>query len=84
MAQMEKLIERVLSNPIDFTWEELVRLLSHFGYAELKKGRSGGSGRKFADSSGHIIYLHKPHPANVLKPYAIKYVIAELIKKGKL
>lgn len=81
MAQIEKLIERALLMPSDFIWEELVRLLNHFGYKESK---TSGSGRKFSDGSGHVIYLHKPHPSNILKRYAIKYVIAELIQKSKL
>jgi HicA toxin of bacterial toxin-antitoxin, len=82
MSRTEKLVRRLLSIPKDFTWEELVKLLAQFGYIELKKGKTGGSRRKFADEKKNIIILHKPHPGNILKEYAIKQVIDQLIEKG--
>jgi predicted RNA binding protein YcfA (HicA-like mRNA interferase family) len=81
MAKIEKLIERLLSRPTDFTWEELIKILGHFGYKELK---SGGSRRKFADDSNNVIALHKPHPQNILKRYVIDLVIAHLKERGKI
>lgn len=84
MSRIEKLIERLLSRPADLTWDELVKILSHFGYEEMKKGKTGGSRRKFADESKHIISLHKPHPGNIVKRYAIDQVIAELNERGKI
>jgi hypothetical protein len=84
MSKIEKLIERLVSRPTDFTWDELVKILSHFGYEELKKGKTGGSRRKFADESKHIISLHKPHPGNIVKHYVINQVIAELKERGKI
>jgi len=82
MPKIEKLIEKLLSVPKDFTWEELIKLLAHFGYTELKKGKTGGSRRKFADQDKNIISLHKPHPGNILKHYQITDVIALLKEKG--
>lgn len=82
MSRNQKLVWRLLSIPKDFTWEELVKLLAMFGYAELKKGKTGGSRRKFADEKKNIIILHKPHPGNILKEYAIKQVIDQLKEKG--
>jgi hypothetical protein len=84
MSKSEKLLERLLSNPRDFTWEELVKVLAYFGYNELTKGKTGGSRRKFADMKKNIINLHKPHPGNIMKEYAIKQVIAHLREKGYL
>ena len=84
MAQIEKLIVRFLSRPTDFTWEELVKILSHFGYRELKKGKTGGSRRKFADETKHLLNLHKPHPGNILKRYQIDLVVAALKERGKI
>ncbi len=84
MSKIEKIVERLLSSPTDFTWDELVKVLSHFGYKELKPGKTGGSRRKFANAEKHIISLHKPHPGNLLKPYQVKDVIATLRTKGKL
>jgi hypothetical protein len=84
MAKIEKLIARLLSNPADFTWEELIKLLGHFGYNELKKGKTGGSRRKFADTTNYIISLHKPHPGNILKRYQVNEVVAALKERGKI
>ncbi len=82
MSKTEKLFERLLSVPSDFTWEELVKLLASFGYAELKKAKTGGSRRKFVDSQKRVISLHKPHPGNIVKEYALKQVIEHLKEKG--
>ncbi len=82
MAKIDKLIERLLTFPADFTWEELIKVLAHFGYTELKKGKTGGSRRKFADAQKHIISLHKPHPGNILKRYQIEDIVASLKEKG--
>ncbi len=84
MGQIEKLKERFLSNPTDFTWDELVKILSHFGYKELKKGKTGGSRRKFADDTKSMINLHKPHPGKILKHYQVKDVVGILKERGKI
>jgi len=84
MSRNEKLLSRLLSVPSDFSWDELVRILSYFGYKELKPGKTGGSRRKFADDNKHIISLHKPHPANIVKEYAIRLVIADLKAIGHI
>ena len=84
MSKIEKLLERLLSNPKDFTWDELVKLLIHFGYREHVKGKTGGSRRKFVDGQNNIISLHKPHPGNILKTYAIKEIIEHLTERGKI
>ena len=82
MSRTEKLLQRLLSIPKDLTWEELVKILAQFGYIELKKGKTGGSRRKFADAKNNLIILHKPHPGNIVKEYAIKQVIMHLNEKG--
>ena len=82
MSRLEKLVQRLLSVPKDLTWEELIKVLAQFGYVELKKGKTGGSRRKFADDKKNIITLHKPHPGNIVKDYAIRQVIIQLKEKG--
>jgi predicted RNA binding protein YcfA (HicA-like mRNA interferase family) len=82
MSKTEKLLQRLLSVPKDFTWEELIKLLSLFGFEEVKKGKTGGSRRKFADEKKNVIALHKPHPGNIVKEYAIKQIITQLKEKG--
>ena len=84
MSRKEKLVDRLLSLPRDFTWEELVNILSLYGYIEIKKGKTGGSRRKFTDQQKNIISLHKPHPSNIVKGYAIKEVVAHLKEKGHI
>ena len=84
MGKHEKLIERLLSNPKDFTWDELVKVLGAYGYKEKKGGKTGGSRRKFVDKDNNIISLHKPHPGNIVKTYAINDVIEHLTINGKL
>lgn len=84
MSKNEKLLQRLLSLPKDFTWDELVKVLIYFGYSELKKGNTGGSRRKFADAQQHVIILHKPHPGNIVKEYALKQVIEHLKEKGHI
>lgn len=84
MSQIQKLVEKLLSFPKDFTWEELTKILNHFGYKELKKGKTGGSRRKFADAEKHIIDLHKPHPQKIMKRYQLEDVVASLKERGKI
>ncbi|WP_295672232.1 type II toxin-antitoxin system HicA family toxin [uncultured Mucilaginibacter sp.] len=84
MSRQEKSVSRLLSVPKDFTWEELIKVLTLFGYQELKGGKTGGSRRRFADEKKNIITLHKPHPANIVKGYAIHEVILELKAKGRI
>jgi HicA toxin of bacterial toxin-antitoxin, len=84
MAKKEKLLQRLLSIPRDFTWDELATLLYYLGFEEERKGKTGGSRRKFVDGHGEVINLHKPHPRNILKEYAIKQVIERLREMGNL
>jgi hypothetical protein len=85
MSRTEKLIQKLLSGPKDFTYDDLVRLLRAFGYEEIKKGKTSGSRRAFLKiSTKHIIRLHKPHPGNILKVSQINKVVDELNKEGLL
>ena len=80
----KKLLDRFLSVPADFTWNELTALLFFLGYIEIKKGKTAGSRRKYIDRNNHLLLLHKPHPGNVVKKYAIAQVIETLKETGKL
>lgn len=84
MSKTEKLVQRLLTEPADFTWDELSKVLSIYGYSEEKTGKTGGSRRKFTNSNGHLISLHKPHPSNIVKRYALRDVITLLKDKGYL
>lgn len=43
MSSKEKLLERFLSMPKDFTYEEAVKFLKDFGFFQVKTGKTGGS-----------------------------------------
>ena len=79
MSQFEKLQQRLLSKPKDFSFAELRKLLGGFGYEE---SQGAGSRVVFVNERlQHKIKLHQPHPGNILKGYQVDLVIKEL--KGK-
>lgn len=83
MSKFEKLLQRFLSKPRDFTYDELRKLLGGLGYKESCKGKTSGSRVAFINrDTGHIIRLHKPHPDNTLKFYQINELEDELRKQG--
>jgi hypothetical protein len=84
MSKKDKLINRFLTYPKDFTYNELITLLSYFGYYENNKGKTSGSRVTFINNCKHVIMLHKPHQKNHLKTYQIKLIIEELKKEGHL
>jgi len=74
MSKKEKLIARFLSMPSDFHYDEMVNLLGHFGFEEVKKGKTSGSRVKFEDLAGVPIMLHKPHPSGIMKMYQMRQI----------
>lgn len=84
MSKIDKLLKRFLSNPKDFTWDELKSILSHFGYAEYTGGKTAGSRRKFINGQNSVIIAHKPHPQNVVKTYLINQIIEKLEQENLL
>ena len=83
MSSYEKLLERFLRLPTDFTWGELIRLLNKNGYYQYNKGKTSGSRVVFEKGDSDIsLNLHKPHPNNTLKPYQMKDVLEFLIRIG--
>ena len=81
MGKIEKLIERLKSNPKDFTFEEMQSLLLALGFELSNKGKTSGSRVKFF-KDGVCIILHKPHPRKELLAYQIKQVIEILSEEG--
>ncbi|OQX76468.1 MAG: hypothetical protein B6D64_09775 [Bacteroidetes bacterium 4484_276] len=85
MSSIEQLIEKLLTKPRDFTWNELGKLLKSYGYEELKSGKTARSRRAFVNNfSNHVIRLHKPHPGSILKKYQVDRIIDELKKEELL
>ena len=82
MGTIEKLMKRFRNKPKDFTFDELKRMLNHFGYIQAE-----GSGSRVVftnKETGHKIKLHKPHPEKILKQYQIDYIKVELKTKELL
>lgn len=82
MGKHEKLLAKLTSHPKDFTFQEVTTLLAGFGYALNQSG--SGSRVKFEHGQHASIYMHKPHPSPVLKPYQIDVVIDTLRQEGFL
>jgi hypothetical protein len=85
MSKFEKLKERLLKKPKDFTYDELRTVLIGLGYIESNKGKTSGSRVAFIQQeSKHILRIHKPHPQNIIKAYALEYIVDELNAQNKL
>ena len=78
MSKKSKLIDRFLSIPADFTWDELTKVLSSYGYYEIKTGKTGGSRRRFVDDKKKIKLKNKPQPENIKKKSTLKQDIEKL------
>lgn len=84
MSSKDKLIDRFLNIPRDFTWDEMKRLLSILGFTHDNKGKTSGSRIIFKGDNNKPIILHKPHPGNIVKTYVIRQVKDYLSKEGIL
>ena len=85
MSKFEKLIDRLQLKTKDFTYEELKTVLTGLGYSGLNKGKTSGSRVAFLNAeTKHILRIHKPHPQNIIKAYALEYIINELKTQKKL
>jgi hypothetical protein len=82
MGQIEKLLRKLASNPNDFEYSELRRIMLHFGYKEKTGGKTSGSRMRFADNEGHILTIHKRHPQKELLPYQVDDVLNHLKARG--
>ena len=84
MGTKDKLIERFMKIPSDFTFDELVTLLGRFGYKKEEKGRTSGSRAIFIQDEFPPILLHKPHPGNIVQRYVMKRILKQLKDDGKI
>ncbi|MHB8483682.1 MAG: type II toxin-antitoxin system HicA family toxin [Nitrospiria bacterium] len=84
MSKRKKLVQRFISKPKDFTWQELVTLLEGFGYREIRFGKTGGSRVRFIHPELPPISLHKPHPIPLLKRYQVEQILETLQGEGLL
>ena len=83
MGKKGKLLDRLKSNPRDFTFNELWTTLKAFGFEMSDAGKTSGSRVKFLKGNVAIV-LHKPHPRKELLEYQIKQVLETLEKEDLL
>ncbi|NLI14147.1 type II toxin-antitoxin system HicA family toxin [Pelotomaculum propionicicum] len=83
MSKRDKLLERLLDKPSDFTYSEARTLLGQLGYKEDTRGRTSGARVAFVhEQTKHVIRLHKPHPGNILKMYQLDELTEALKNQG--
>lgn len=82
MGTKDKLRDRFFTLPKDFTFDEIEKLLSGYGYVKHNKGKTSGSRVVFKNGDKRPIMLHKPHPGNIVKSYALRQVLDDLIEAG--
>jgi len=64
---------------MDFTFEELRRLLKSLGYEETKTGKTSGSRVTFYNAElDDMIKFHRPHPSQVMKQCYLRDIERQL------
>lgn len=85
MSKADKLLQRFLSKPKDFTFEELRKLLKSFGYEEAKTGKTSGSRVAFYNTElDDMIEFHRPHPSQIMKQCYLRDIEQQLRDKGAI
>ena len=85
MGKEEKMIERLKKIPSDYTFDEARSVAGRLGYQEQNKGSTSGSRVMFyRQEDKKKILLHKPHPGNVMKQYAVRQFLERLIENGDI
>ena len=82
MSQFDKLIQRILKLPRDVRFEELQKVLEHFGYTMSKSG-SGGSHRTFRKEGCPPITIPQSPPIKLVSVIVVKNVIEKEMSKDE-
>ena len=80
MSTKEKMIERLLSIPADYTYFEFRGLASKLGCTISQKG--SGSRCVLISPNGSRLAFHKPHNYRYFKEYVVKDMISFFRKEG--
>lgn len=82
MSRKEKLLQRLVAKSQDLTWDQAVTIMKACGF-ELLSGR--GSSRKFVHTVTRVkVFIHKPHPGNIVKAYAQDDLLEGLRNAGEI
>ena len=85
MTKKDKLLERFLSLPKDFTIDELTTVMNYFGFVVSNQGATSGSRMAYKnEENGDIIRIHRPHPGKNIRPFALKDTLANLKEREYL
>ena len=85
MGTREKALDRIALIPRDYTFTEAKSLMMKLGFEIINKGKTSGSRVRFYRTSDKAsIDLHKPHPNDEMKPYAVRQLKEYLIEIGEL
>lgn len=80
MSKKNKTIDKLKTRPRDFTWDELVQVMTQFGYTQIE---GGGSRVKFFHGEKMSVFnLHRPHNPKTLRGYQIKEALERLEADG--
>jgi hypothetical protein len=81
VSKKQKLLEKLLSTPAGFTWDEAVVVMRQHNFTLIK---NSGSRRVFRHTNGVKAQIHEPHPQNTLLKYAMEDLIAALRASGEI
>ena len=82
MSRKQKALARLLCQSSDFTWTEAVTVMKLHGFVLLN---GSGSSRKFIHEVTRVkVFIHEPHPENILKRYAQEDLIQGLKNAGEI
>jgi hypothetical protein len=84
MSAKDKLIERFKNLPKDFTFDELVKLLTGFGFVVSNRGKTSGSRVRFEKKDIRVFMdIHKPHTSGApIKKIVLKDIFNKLFDNG--
>ena len=83
MSAIGKLIQELKTRPGAFDWRDMRRVLLSVGYTAKTSGKTSGSRIRFTHPTAAPIVLHKPHPGNEMKQYAINLVV-DMLEREEL
>lgn len=70
MSKIQKLIDRFLSCPKDFSYDDVVKILNHFGYEEQQRS---GSRVRFINQEKNTSLEYISHTLKIIsKPYILR------------
>ena len=82
MSKIAKLLEKLKSNPKDFKYSEMVRILENYGYIITQSGKTSGSSVTFRNTKGDKFTIHKPHTGDDLPMGIVKRLTKKLMERG--